>query len=319
MLPAEEKNELYYPSMNDVAEASQTLSKLNRITALGGGHGLGRLMSTLSFMKNRLVGVVATTDNGGSTGMLRESHHCIAWGDIRNCLSQLANQPLAAELLNYRFKEGSELDGHSFGNLLLHALDEVSARPIDGIQLLSRLMKVNNRILPMSESPTDLVADTADNMSCFGELHIDALSHMPARLHLSPSVSATPEVIEHIYASDLILLGPGSLLTSVMPPLLVQDIRQAVAQSGAPIIFIDNLVAENSPAGRISCEDRIQWIEQHLGTRRISAVITNDPGNIVHIPALPAHADAQIAHRHDESSLLVALANAFQKLNLEAL
>src|SRR5690554_2072469 len=128
-------------------QASDYLRQLTCITALGGGHGLGRLLYSLKFMGKKLVGVVATTDNGGSTGKLRATHKCIAWGDIRNCLSQLAQQPLAAELLNYRYNDNM-LRGHSFGNLLLHTLNEISARPIDSIELLSRLLKVNCKVLP---------------------------------------------------------------------------------------------------------------------------------------------------------------------------
>ena len=102
------------------------LSTLKRVTAIGGGHGLGRVLSSLRFLKHRLVGVVTTTDNGGATGLLRQSHDCIAWGDIRNCLSQLVEQPLAAQVLNYRFTGEDPLAGHNFGNLLLHTLEMAS-------------------------------------------------------------------------------------------------------------------------------------------------------------------------------------------------
>ncbi|MCC5856477.1 MAG: uridine diphosphate-N-acetylglucosamine-binding protein YvcK [Idiomarina sp.] len=293
----------------------ERLLRLQRITAVGGGHGLGRLMSTLSFMKRRLVGIVATTDNGGSTGILRESHQCIAWGDIRNCLSQLASQPLAADLLNFRFKDGSSLAGHSFGNLLLYTLDELSARPLDGIQLLSRLLKVENRLLPMSESPTDLLAETIENMQCFGEIRIDALAQMPSGLSLSPAVSATPEAVEHLLASDLIILGPGSLLTSVMPPLLIRDIQQAIAESGASVIFIDNLEPELSPAGRLSCSERVAWIEKHTGPDTINLVISNDPAAPQSIPVVAGvNAEPDTQHRHDSASLLKALNEACRLL-----
>lgn len=293
----------------------ERLLRLQRITAVGGGHGLGRLMSTLSFMKRRLVGIVATTDNGGSTGILRESHQCIAWGDIRNCLSQLASQPLAADLLNFRFKDGSSLAGHSFGNLLLYTLDELSARPLDGIQLLSRLLKVENRLLPMSESPTDLLAETIENMQCFGEIRIDALAQMPSGLSLSPAVSATPEAVEHLLASDLIILGPGSLLTSVMPPLLIRDIQQAIAESGASVIFIDNLEPELSPAGRLSCAERVAWIEKHTGPDTINLVISNDPAAPQSIPVVAGvNAEPDTQHRHDSASLLKALNEACRLL-----
>ncbi|RTE87791.1 uridine diphosphate-N-acetylglucosamine-binding protein YvcK [Lysobacter sp. N42] len=273
-------------------------------------------MSTLSFMKRRLVGVVTTTDNGGSTGKLRDSHQCIAWGDIRNCLSQLARQPLASDLLDYRFSTDSDLSGHNFGNLLLYTLDELSARPIDGIQLLSRLLKVDNRVLPMSEQPTDLVAETEQNMTCFGEIRIDALCQMPKRMNLSPTVSATPEVIEHIQASDLVILGPGSLLTSVVPPLLVDDIRHAIAQTQAKVIFVDNLVDENSPAGKLSCDERVKWVEQIIGPDSIDAVISKHGKTITHIPVITdVEGDQEAPHRHQQSSLLSAIAAAHQSID----
>lgn len=288
-----------------------------RITAIGGGHGLGRLMSTLSFMKRRLVGIVATTDNGGSTGKLRAENHCIAWGDIRNCMSQLANQPLAAEVLNYRFSADSDLQGHSLGNLLLYCLDELSARPLDGIDLLSRLLKVSNRILPMSETPTDLAAEVSAELTCFGELYVDQLQSMPKRVSLSPAVQATPEVLFHLQQSDYIILGPGSFLTSVLPPLLVAEIAQTIENSPAKVIFIDNLVAEPSPAGQLSLSARIQWLEQQLGRQLIDIVISPENADLDF--ALPVihgvTADPELAHRHHTESLLNALREAVEWLS----
>lgn len=291
-----------------------------RITAIGGGHGLGRLMSTLAFMKRRLVGVVATTDNGGSTGKLRAANHCIAWGDIRNCMSQIADQPLAAEVLNYRFAEGSDLDGHSLGNLLLYCLDELSARPLDGIELLSRLLKVPNRILPMSETPTDLVAEISADLTCFGELYVDRLISMPQRMSLSPAVQATPEVLIHIQQSDYIILGPGSFLTSVLPPLLVAEITQAIANSPAKVIFIDNLVAEPSPAGQLPLAARLQWLEKQLGYQLIDIVISPQERNLdLGLPVVNGvTADPQLAHRHHSESLLNAVRQAIDYLSTQS-
>ena len=232
------------------------LTSLRRITAVGGGHGLGRVLSTLAFLNHKLVGVVATTDNGGATGLLRASHHTIAWGDIRNCLSQLVAQPLAADVLNFRFEGETSLAGHNLGNLILYVLDQVSARPIDGIQLLSRLLNINTRLLPMSETPTDLMATTMENVECHGEILIDKLEHMPKQLRLTAAASATPEAVRHLYKSDLIILGPGSFLTSVLPPLLVNDIAEALRQTQGKIIFIDNLVHENGPAGSLTLSQK---------------------------------------------------------------
>lgn len=295
------------------------LHGLRRITAIGGGHGLGRVLSTLSFMKHKLVGIVATTDNGGATGLLRESHHCIAWGDIRNCLSQLVEQPLAADVLNYRFDCNSSLKGHNFGNLLLHTLDQLSARPLDGIQLLSRLLNVDNRILPMSECPTDLIATTTDGIQCHGEIRIDKLPQMPNRLSLSGTVKATPEAISHIHNSELILLGPGSFLTSVMPPLLVDGIRDALLTTPAKIVFIDNLVDENGPAGELSLTEKMAFIDKQLGDSVIDLVLSNKTDNALTVPIIGGlESDPDVHYRHNTDNLLHTLEKAIQRIIIKS-
>lgn len=293
------------------------IEQLNKVTAIGGGHGLGRLMSSLSFLRRRLVGIVATTDNGGATGLLREAHPCIAWGDIRNCLSQLASQPLASDILNYRFRPGSSLQGHNFGNLLLYTLNELSARPIDGIQLLSRLLKVDARILPMSETPTDLVAATADQFDCYGEISVDDMPKMPARLRLQPEANGTPEAIRHILQSDIIIIGPGSFLTSVMPSLLVKDIARAIADSPGKVIFIDNLMAEQSPAGRVSLAERLEFMHLQLGFNPVDLVITSDESaNTLPVPVIQGVvAEPGMPHRHHPDSLMHALQRAVAQIN----
>ncbi len=294
------------------------IQQLRKVTAIGGGHGLGRLMATLSFLRHRLIGIVATTDNGGATGLLRDAHQCIAWGDIRNCLSQLANQPLAKEVLNYRFNSDSALHGHNLGNLLLYTLDELSARPIDGIQLLSRLLKVESRVLPMSESPTDLAGASNEAFDCLGELCVDELPNMPKRLMLSPPVKATPEAIRHIRQSDVVIIGPGSFLTSIMPPLLVTEITQTIAESSAKVIFIDNLLKEQSPAGNLSVEQKLSWMAKQLNTQLVDLVITADKqaytgplpviSGVVAEPGMP--------HRHESNSLLHAIERALEQLEI---
>lgn len=288
--------------------SSHAIAHLKCVTAIGGGHGLGRVLSTLAFLERRLIGIVATTDDGGASGKLRRNHECIAWGDIRNCLSQLAQQPLAADVLNYRFASEHELHGHNLGNLLLYTLDQVSARPLDGIQLLSRLLNINTRILPMSEMPVDLVASTHDGLECFGELHVDGLLHMPEKLALSHPVVATPEALAHIRRSELIILGPGSFLTSVMPPLLVNDFVQTIAAASAPVVFIDNLAVEHSPAGQMPVSERLAWMHNQLGEQLVDAVITNHPDPKLTLPVFDhVNAATDAPHRHESSSLLTAL------------
>lgn len=307
--------------MNDTAESAQSkppapqLRDLRCVTAIGGGHGLGRVLSALSFLKRRLIGIVATTDDGGASGLLRRNAECIAWGDIRNCLSQLTSQPLAREVLNYRFNDDHHLVGHNFGNLLLYTLEQLSARPLDGIQLLSRLLNVDIRLLPMSESPVDLVASTKEGLHCFGELHVDGLLHMPSSLTLSKPVPATPEALRHLRRSDLIILGPGSLLTSVMPPLLVEEFAQTVADSQAPVIFIDNLVAEQSPAGKVPLASRLQWMQEQLGIDVVDLIISPTEHPTIDKPWVPLHqAPSREPHRHCAESLSAALEQALTVL-----
>ncbi|OIN01466.1 hypothetical protein BFR57_05580 [Idiomarina sp. MD25a] len=295
------------------------LSTLKRVTAIGGGHGLGRVLSSLRFLKHRLVGVVTTTDNGGATGLLRQSHDCIAWGDIRNCLSQLVEQPLAAQVLNYRFSGDDPLAGHNFGNLLLHTLDQVSARPSDGIHLLSRLLNVDTRLLPMSECPTDLIALTHDDIECHGEILIDNLPHLPRSLKLTNDAIATPEVLQHIKKSELVILGPGSFLTSVLPPLLVPKIGAALASTKARVVFIDNLVHEKGPAGTMSVGDKLKFIEQHVGAPIIDAVLTNFADTSVSIPQLgELKSDHEVHYRHDTHVLLTQLEQLLGQLKTAA-
>ncbi|CAB0150046.1 Putative gluconeogenesis factor [Pseudidiomarina piscicola] len=308
------------PDVRGVQPAAQEpVNALRRVTAIGGGHGLGRVLASLQFLQCRLVGIVATTDNGGASGLLRQSHQTIAWGDIRNCLSQLVEQPLAADVLNYRFTDDPNLAGHNFGNLLLHTLNQLSARPLDGIQLLSRLLNVTTRLLPMSEHPVDLVADTHEGLECFGELLVDQLNEMPEALRLSSEVTATPEALKHLKRSDLIILGPGSFLTSIMPPLLVDKIVETIVSSNAPVIFIDNLLPEHSPAGELPVSERINWLHSSVGHQLIDMVITNHHDRHLTVPYINSiKAAAAAPQRHDKESLRRTLNLALHELSAAA-
>lgn len=138
---------------------NRTLSDLDRVVALGGGHGLGRVLSALSYLGTRLTGIVTTTDNGGSTGRIRKDEGGIAWGDMRNCINQLITEPsVASAMFEYRFSGTGELAGHNLGNLMLKALDNLSVRPLEAINLIRGLLRVNAHLIPMSEQAVDLMA-----------------------------------------------------------------------------------------------------------------------------------------------------------------
>lgn len=250
------------------------IDNLGKVVAVGGGHGLGRLLSTLSFLGNDLTGIVTTTDNGGSTGRLRNETGCIAWGDLRNCLSQLTQgTSIKNTLFEYRFDEAGSLSGHSLGNLMLLALDNMCVRPTDTLNLFREFLGVKANILPMSEMPAHLSACNSEGCRIMGEVDIDAEDTLPTEIYITPQVSAPHEVLTAINEADVIVMGPGSFLTSVMPPLLMPDIKNAIIDSSAAKILIANMVPEDGPTGKIPLYKKLQWMEMVVGANIVDTII----------------------------------------------
>lgn len=296
---------------------NRTFADLDRVVALGGGHGLGRVMSSLSSLGSRLTGIVTTTDNGGSTGRIRRSEGGIAWGDMRNCLNQLITEPsVASTMFEYRFGGNGELSGHNLGNLMLKALDHLSVRPLEAINLIRNLLKVEAYLIPMSEQPVDLMAIDSEGHEIYGEVNIDQLTLPPQELMLTPSVSATREAVQAIAEADLILIGPGSFYTSLLPILLLPDIAQAMRRTPAPMVYIENLGREHSPAGNLTLADRLHLLEHYIGKPVIDAVIVGPKADISGtedkvVIQQPLEA-SDIPYRHDRTLLRAALEEALQ-------
>ena len=221
-----------------------------KLVCIGGGHGLGRLLASLKEAGPNLTGIVATTDEGGSTGRLREEAETIAWGDLRNCLSQLCTLDGIGQLLfEYRFQTQGELDGHNLGNLILFALDQLSVRPTDAIRVMRDMLNIKSHLYPMSDRPTTLMAKTVvqenqDVNILVGELSIDDTDEEIEHLYLDPQVNAEHEVITTIEQADAIVLSAGSFMTSIMPSLLVDNILKAINKSKAPLILVVNIKEE---------------------------------------------------------------------------
>jgi uncharacterized cofD-like protein len=296
------------------------LKELN-VVAIGGGHGLGRVLSTLSFLGNQLTGIVTTTDNGGSTGRLRKRSSSIAWGDLRNCLTQLVDEKsVGSQLFDFRFNGNDELGGHNLGNLILYGLGEIHSRPLDSIKLVRRLLRVKTPVLPMSETPTDLMAFYSKGRCRIGEVSVDNMSVMPKSLMLAPLVKTLPSCVEAILNADLIILGPGSFLTSVIPPLLVRDISNALKQTNAHCVFIDNIVAENSPAAGLSLDEKLAWIEENVGCLPIDSAICHDT-SITSTRIDVYHHELSsdtVSHFHSRDKLIAALNFCISKANNRA-
>jgi len=293
------------------------LKELN-VVAIGGGHGLGRVLSTLSFLGSQLTGIVTTTDNGGSTGRLRKRSSSIAWGDLRNCLTQLVDEKsVGSQLFDFRFNGNDELGGHNLGNLILYGLGEIHSRPLDSIKLVRRLLRVKTPVLPMSETPTDLMAFYSKGRCRIGEVSVDNMSEMPKSLMLAPLVKTLPSCVEAILNADLIILGPGSFLTSVIPPLLVRDISNALNQTNARRVFIDNIVAENSPAAALSLDEKLAWIEENVGCLPIDSAICHD-ASITSTRIDVYHHELSsdtVSHFHSRDKLIAALNLCISKVN----
>lgn len=303
---------------------NRTLADLDRVVALGGGHGLGRVMSSLSSLGSRLTGIVTTTDNGGSTGRIRRSEGGIAWGDTRNCLNQLITEPsVASAMFEYRFSGNGELSGHNLGNLMLKALDHLSVRPLEAINLVRSLLKVDAALIPMSEQPVDLMAHDHEGNHVYGEVNVDQLTDMPQELMLSPYVNATREALDAIAQADVILIGPGSFLTSLMPLLLLDDLTQALRRSSANMIYIDNLGRELSvAAATLTLKNKLELMEAKIGRQMIDAVIvgpTADTREVQDRVVIKQPLEAQdIPYRHDRQLLRQALDQALIELGARA-
>ncbi|MCE0799973.1 uridine diphosphate-N-acetylglucosamine-binding protein YvcK [Buttiauxella sp. A2-C1_F] len=299
---------------------NRTFADLDRVVALGGGHGLGRVMSSLSSLGSRLTGIVTTTDNGGSTGRIRRSEGGIAWGDMRNCLNQLiTEQSVASAMFEYRFGGNGELSGHNLGNLMLKALDHLSVRPLEAINLIRNLLKVDAFLIPMSEHPVDLMATDADGHFIYGEVNIDQLSSPPQELSLYPKAHATREAVQAISEADLILIGPGSFYTSLMPILLLEDMDQALRRTPAPVVFIGNLGKElSTAAASLSLGQTLDIMEQRIGKRIVDAVVVGpqtDVSEITDRVVIQEPLEAvDIRYRHDRHLLRQALEKAIQQL-----
>lgn len=298
---------------------NRTLADLDRVVALGGGHGLGRVLSSLSSLGSRLTGIVTTTDNGGSTGRIRRSEGGIARGDMRNCLNQLITEPsVASAMFEYRFGGNGELSGHNLGNLMLKALDHLSVRPLEAINLIRNLLKVDTHLIPMSEHPVDLMAIDDQGHEVYGEVNIDQLTTPIQELLLTPNVPATREAVHAINEADPSLLG-RSFYTSLMPILLLEEMAQALRRTPAPMVYIGNLGRELSlPAANLKLGNKLAIMEQYVGKKVIDAVVVGPKVDVSAVSDRIVIQDvleaSDIPYRHDRQLLHNALEKALQAL-----
>ena len=263
-----------------------------RVVALGGGTGLSALLRGLREHVVRgpdrlptrdrplsdLAAIVTVTDDGGSSGRLRREHRILPPGDIRNCMVALSkDEALLSRLFQYRFHAGRGLTGHSFGNLFLAALTHVTGDFAEAVRVSSKVLAIRGRIFPSTTSNVHLVATLANGRRVRGETNISRSTHPIRKIELSPSrVRALPRAIEAIHQADLILMGPGSLYTSVIPNLLIPEIAQAIRRSRAHRVYIANLMTQPGETTHYALSQHIRAIEDHVGKHLVSYVVANN-------------------------------------------
>ena len=254
-----------------------------RVVAVGGGHGLASLLRGLKEHTRNLTAVVTVADDGGSSGRLRESLGILPPGDIRNCLAALSNdEAMLTQLFQYRFSGDSDLEGHSFGNLFITALSDITGSFEEAVAESGRVLSVSGRVLPSTLHDVKLVADIQlphlpNEVRVQGESNIPQIAGRVRRVWLEPNdAPAFPPVIKAILNADLIVVGPGSLYTSILPNLLVRDVLASLHSSKALKIFVSNIATQTGETDAYSCYDHVRALEEHLGEDLFDIVLCNE-------------------------------------------
>ena len=255
----------------------QPLSRSPKIVMIGGGTGLSTLLQGLKAHSSDLTAIVTVADDGGSSGRLRQDLGMLPPGDIRNCMTALADEDeLMTQLFRFRFQQGKELEGHSLGNLFLAALSQMTGDIEQAIAASSQLLGIQGRVLPATLSQVHLWADLADGRRIEGESQIPAARGQIRQMGCTPAnPPALPDAIRAIETADCIILGPGSLYTSVIPNLLVPEIREAIAKATVPRIYICNIMTQLGETDGYSVTDHIQALDQACGQRLFDSVLVH--------------------------------------------
>jgi uncharacterized cofD-like protein len=268
----------------DRLEKYQSRKHGPKIVAIGGGHGLATLLRGLKTVSHNIYAVVTVADDGGSSGRLRESLGILPPGDVRNCLAALSDdEDLLAQLFQYRFTNADEsLKGHSFGNLFISSMAEVTGSFEQAIAESGRVLAVSGRVLPATLENVQLIADIRNPDSneisrVVGESKVTETAGIIKRVMLEPNnPAAYPEVIQSVLSADLIVIGPGSLYTSILPNLLVRDITSAIRASQALKIFICNVATQVGETEGFTCGDHLRVVEEHVGSNIFDIIVANE-------------------------------------------
>jgi uncharacterized cofD-like protein len=327
-------------SVLEVLYTKRYLARGPRIVAIGGGTGLSTLLRGLKGYSANITAVVAVADDGGSSGRLRQQLGIVPPGDIRNCIAALADaEPLMTQLMQYRFPPGSGLDEHAFGNLFIAAMTAVTGDFEEAVRESNRVLAVRGQVLPATSVPLNLSARLASGRRIDGQVGIGHAEEPIERVFIEPpDVRANPEALERILEADMVVIGPGSLYSSVLPNLLISDIRDALAAAPGMRVYVCNVATQPGETGSFSAAEHLEALFEHIGEGLIDYVLINhnwharqpdgwlgqpvqiDERRLEELPVVVIEedlVDVANAHRHDPAKLAAALMRLQQEDRLE--
>ena len=248
------------------------------ITVIGGGTGLSTLLRGMKYITNNCTAVVTSADDGGSSGRLRKELGIIPPGDLRNCLTALADrEPLMERIMQYRFEGDSPLAGHCFGNLFIAAMAQAEGDMEEGLKATSQILKVRGNVVPSTLEDIQLQAEMSDGTIISGESKIpEARKRIRKMMMLPADAPATKGAIEAIKKADVLIFGPGSLYTSVIPNLLIDGIREAIIEADAIKIYVCNVMTQPGETDGYGAYEHVKALVDHVGKNFLDYVIVND-------------------------------------------
>jgi uncharacterized cofD-like protein len=320
----------------EVLYTKRYLARGPRIVAIGGGTGLSTLLRGLKGYSANITAVVAVADDGGSSGQLRQQLGIVPPGDIRNCIAALADaEPLMTQLMQYRFPQGSGLDHHAFGNLFIAAMTAVTGDFEEAVRESNRVLAVRGQVLPATSVPLNLSAQLASGRHIHGQVGIASAEERIERVSIEPAdVRANGEALERILEAEMIVLGPGSLFSSVLPNLLITDVRDAIAAAPGLKAYVCNVATQPGETEAMSASAHLRALFDHVGDGLIDYVIVNrnpsarrpegwlaqpvevDVRRLEELPVVIIEEDVidpHNAHRHDPAKLAAALMRLLQE------
>jgi len=253
------------------------LEKGPKIVTIGGGHGLSHLIYGLKEYTANITAIVTVADSGGSSGRLREEFNIVAPGDIRNCLVALADAPeIVGELFQFRFSKDSQLQGHNFGNLFLTAMVQIMDGDFErAVQETSKVLAIRGKVVPATVSNVHLVAEYEDGSRIEGEAKIPKPDARIRRVYFTDDAYPTKDAIAAIEAADIIIFGPGSLYTSIIPNLIIKGMPETIAKSSAFKIYVCNMMTQHGETDGYSASDHVRAILEHTKVNIFDACLLN--------------------------------------------